>query len=152
MKRSDIRVDDAQGMRELSASELDQVSGGYSRDFCIAAWAGAFTLGGAILGGGFGAGAGSILGGLYGNKVCRYQYEWKTEMRDIYELLESIHGLELVLFCILINAFTWFYIGIAVDVPHDQQLYLSSNAVGILSAMLTIKLLRSARHWWQAHR
>lgn len=76
----------------------------------------------------------------------------KTEMRDIYELLESIHGLELVLFCILINVFTWFYIGIAVDVPHDQQLYLSSNAVGILSAMLTIKLLRSARHWWQAHR
>lgn len=58
------------GLLELSASEIESVSGGYSYETCELTWGGIGTFMGAVLGGGIGAAVGGLGGSWYGTQVC----------------------------------------------------------------------------------
>lgn len=62
------------GLRELTAAEIEHVSGArdgrYSYETCVLTWSGIGTFMGFVLGAGGGATIGGILGTAYGAKVC----------------------------------------------------------------------------------
>ena len=59
------------GLRELNATEIEQISGGYSYETCVLTWSGIGTFMGAVLGGGIGAAVGGLGGSWYGTQVCQ---------------------------------------------------------------------------------
>jgi len=67
------------GLRELTISEVEQVSGGkYSRDMCVLTTTGIGMFIGGVLGAGVGSAVGGLAGSWYGYEFCRPDgyYDW----------------------------------------------------------------------------